>query len=82
MEYWKSHVYEKTENKERMTISVRWVVTQKQKDGNVTCKARLVERGCEDENLKEIYGDSPTCFREYFRILLAIIITNKWKIHS
>ena len=29
MEYWKSHVYEKIENKERMAISVRWVVTQK-----------------------------------------------------
>ena len=46
LENWKlNHVYERVENKGQMQISVRWVVTQKYKDSNITYKARLVAWG-------------------------------------
>ena len=45
-------------------------------------KARLLARGFEEENLVEIRKDSPTCCKENFRVLLLLIIANKWKIHS
>lgn len=46
LENWKlHHVYERVENKGQMQISVRWVVTQKYKDSNITYKARLVAWG-------------------------------------
>ena len=45
-------------------------------------KARLVARGFEESNLNEIRKDSPTCCKQNFRLLLAIVVTNKWKVHS
>ena len=47
----------------------------------MTYKARLVARGFEEssENLKK---DSPTCSKESLRMLLAIISSNNWKLHS
>ena len=45
-------------------------------------KARLLARGFEEENLVEIRKDSPTYCKENFRVLLLLIIANKWKIHS
>ena len=45
-------------------------------------KARLVVRGFEESNLIDIRKDSTTCCKENFRLLLAIVVTNKWKVHS
>ena len=48
----------------------------------VLYKARLVARGFEESNLIDIRKDSPTCCKENFRLLQAIAVTNKWKVHS
>ena len=55
---------------------------QKYKGKGMYYKARLVARGFEESNLINICKDSPTCCKEHFRLLLAIVVTNKWKVHS
>ena len=49
------------------------------KDGNA--KARLVARGCED-NETNVRTDSPTCSKETIRIALSIAASEKWKCNS
>ena len=61
---WLEHdAIEAVENTGQKYISVRWVVTEKIKDGKSIIKARLVARGCE-ENTENLQKDSPTCSRE------------------
>ena len=55
---------------------------QKYKGKDMYYKARLVARGFEDSNLINICKDSPTCCKEHFCLLLATVVTNKWKVHS
>ena len=43
-------------------------------------KARLVARGYEETN--KVRSDSPTCFRDSIRMLLAVAIGKDWIIHS
>ena len=62
-------------------ISVRWVITQKVKDGRLITKARLVARGFE-ENTSGLQKDSPTCSREAIRILIAIASSKQWVCHT
>ena len=62
-------------------ISTRWVCTRKIKGGNVVHKARLVARGFE-ENSKLLQKDSPTCSKETLRIVLFMIASHSWKVHS
>ena len=82
IENWKNNnVYEETVDKGQCTISTRWVVTEKIKDGLNIIKARLVARGFE-ENTDDINTYSPTCHKETFRLALAIIAANNWKCHS
>ena len=50
---------------------------QKYKGKGMYYKARLVARGFEESNLINICKDSPTCCKEHFRLLLAIVVTNK-----
>ena len=45
-------------------------------------KACLVVRGFEEENLKDIRKDSPTCCKDNFHLVTSIIASNQWKIHS
>ena len=45
-------------------------------------KARLVATGFEDSNLIDMRKNSPTWRTENFGLLLAIAVTNKWKVHS
>jgi transposase InsO family protein len=63
------------------TISTRWVCTRKIKGGVVVYKARLVARGFE-ENSKLLQTDSPTCSKESLRIVLTVISSKSWKLHS
>ena len=63
------------------TISTRWVCTRKIKGGKVVHKARLVARGFE-ENSKFLQTDSPTCSKESLRMLLCIISSHSWVLHS
>ena len=62
--------------------SVRWVINQNFKGEDMHHKARLVERGFKESNLVDIRKDSPTCCKESFRLLLAIVVTNKWQVRS
>ena len=68
-------------NNGQKAISTRWVCTRKMKGNKMVCKARLVARGFE-ENSKALQTDSPTCSKESLRIVLAIISSYEWKLHS
>ena len=82
MKNWiQNDVFEAVENKGQRYISVRWVVTEKVKEGKTITKARLVARGYE-ENTEHLRKDSPTCSKEAVRILLTIASTMQWTCHT
>ena len=82
-ENWKDHkVFEEVENEGQRVISVRWVITKKNKDQKLTYKARLVARSFEELDRDNIRTDSPICFKEKFRLVLTIIVSHKWKFKS
>ena len=73
---WKENdVFEEVEDRRQKAITVRWVITEKVKYGQIVTKARLVARGFE-ENTENLRKDSPTCSREAIRILIAIASSN------
>ena len=74
-------VFEEVEDKKQKAITVRWVITEKIKEGRLITKARLVARGFE-ENTEILRKDSPTCSREAIRILIAIASSNNWKCNT
>ena len=45
-------------------------------------KTRLVARGFEDENLNNMRKDSPIFCKDNFRLVLCIIVSNSWIIHT
>ena len=45
-------------------------------------KTRLVARGFEERNLNNIRKSSLTCCEDNFRLVLSIIVSNSWIIHS
>ena len=61
-------VFESVQNENQPTISSRWIITEKFKDGKKIVKACLVARGFE-EDLSNFTKDSPTCSRECLRLL-------------
>ena len=75
---WKeNNVFEEVEDRKQKAITVRWVITEKVKEGRPITKARLVARGFE-ENTSSLRKDSPTCSREAIRILIAIASSKRW----
>ena len=74
-------VYEEVEFNQQPLLSVRWVVTEKVKNGENVLKARLVARGFE-EYTNELRKDSPTCAKESVRVTLAIAMAQNWECHS
>ena len=62
-------VFDEVEDRRQKAISVRWVVTEKVREGNTVTKARLVARGFE-ENTTDLPKDSPTVSREAIRFLI------------
>ena len=62
-------------------ITTRWVCTRKIKGNQVVHKARLVARGFEEDQTS-FQKDSPTCSKESLRLLLAILSSQSWKLHS
>ena len=80
---WTTHnVYEEVDDNDQKVISLRWVLSQKYKDSGIVYKARLVARGFEEEHLNELRKDSPTCCKVSFCLVVSIIATNMWTIHS
>ena len=78
LQKWRDYeVYEEVEESNQKTISVRWVLTEK--EGKV--KARLVARGFEDKDL-DTRTDSPTCSKMNLRLIIAIAASKGWKINA
>ena len=75
-------VYDEVDDIGQTTVSMRWLVSKKYKNEDVTYKVRLVPRGFEEEHFDKIRKDSPTFCKVNFHVLLFLIVANKWKIHS
>ena len=75
-------MFEEVLDEGQETIGSRWVVTEKEKhDGQkLQTKARLVARGFQ-ETMKP-QSDSPTVSKESFKILMAILANNDFKLAS
>ena len=74
-------VYEEVDDVGQEYISVRWVITEKVKQGKPLIKARLVARGFE-ECTTDLRKDSPTCYKETERLALAFATSKKWSCHT
>jgi hypothetical protein len=82
IENWKENdVFEIKEDIGQKTLSCRWVITEKIKDGQKKVKARLVVRGFEEEDNSE-GTDSPTCKPEILKMALCIIKMKGWKVKT
>ena len=82
LQKWKDvDAYEEVQDTGQRSISCRWVCTEKKKDSALILKARLVARGFE-ENTVQLQTDSPTCHKESLRLLLCILASNSWTVHS
>ena len=80
---WRKHnVYDETEDVGQRVILVKWVITQKFKNNKMIYKTHLVARGFEEENLNNICKDSPKCCEDNFCLVVSIIVSNLWIIHS
>lgn len=75
-------VYEEVPDVGQNVLSVRWVLTEKQKDGELLVKARLVARGFEENWSDEHRKDSPTCSKDSLRLSLTLISAHKWKVNA
>ena len=62
-------------------VSSRWVLTEKVKGGDLVLKARLVARGFEELD-PQVQTDSPTCQKECLRLLLVVLVSHNWHMHS
>ena len=63
-------------------LSVRWVITEKIKEGISHVKARLLVRGFEEQWCADDSRDSPTCTKDSFRIVLTLCSAMKWQVRS
>ena len=78
---WKENeVYEEVEDLGQKTVALRWVITNKVKDGKAVCKARLVAKGFQEKDVGE--KEAPTCAAEAFRICLAMMLMKGWEAKS
>ena len=78
LQRWKDNdVYVEVVDVGQRVISVRWVVTDKFKNGSLETKARLVARGFEEVST-EMRKDSPTCSRESIFLLILVASANYW----
>ena len=79
---WTTHnVYEEVYDNDQKVISLRGIFSQKYKDSGIVYKTRLVARGFE-EHLNELQKYSPTCCKVSFRLVVSIIVSDMWTIHS
>ena len=74
-------VFEVVPYANQKTVSSRWILTEKYKDGVKTVKARLVARGFEEDSSR-YRKDSPTCSRESLRLVFVTAALMCWKLES
>ena len=80
---WTTHnVYEEVYDNDQKVISLRGIFRQKYKDSGIVYKTCLVARGFEEEHLNELQKYSPTCCKVNFRLVVSIIVSDMWTIHS
>ena len=70
-------VYNEVPDVNQERISLRWIITEKEVEGVVCLKARLVCRGFEETGFTET--DSPTCGKDALRIFASIAVMNGWE---
>lgn len=75
-------VFQEVDDLGQRCISLRWIITEKFKDGNPLIKARLVARGFEEKLGNEFRKDSPTCTKDSLRITLSLVPSFGWKCNS
>ena len=81
LENWKRmDVYEEVEDRGQNYVTVKWVLSEKEVDNKPMNKARLVARGFEE--FVDRQTDSPTHNKESFRVAVAVISSQNWKINS
>ena len=61
LENWKNKIFTAVDNEEQKIMSVKWVLSEKTKEGVSKVKARLVAQGFEDMERNFARKDSPTC---------------------
>ena len=76
-----NEVFEEVPFENQTTVSTRWVISEKFKDGVKRTKARLVARGFE-EDTRNLRIDSPTCSRECLRMVFMTAALMNWKLQS
>ena len=76
-----NNVFEEVNDEGQKAISTRWIVTEKVKEGEKICKARLVARGFEEE-IAEWEKDAPTCNAETLKFCLAVIKLKQWNCYT
>lgn len=74
-------VYESVIYANQPTISSRWIITEKFREGVKKVKARLVARGFEEDSSKLI-KDSPTCSRESLKLVFLTASLKRWNVQS
>ena len=68
-------VFESVQNENQPTISSRWIITEKFKDGRkADLKVHIVIQGFE-EDTSNFMKDSPTCSHECLRLVFATAAT-------
>ena len=75
-------VFEEVHFDNQPLVNVRWVLTEKWKDGVKYTKARLVAKGFQDKTNVDVRKDSPTCLRDSLHIALMLAATNNWAVRS
>ena len=81
LENWKKkEVYSEEEDMGQMSISLRWVLSWKVKNGENITKARLCANNFEE--VKDFPTDSPCCSRIGIHAILILIISNQWETKS
>ena len=74
LESWKKNiVFTEVDNERQEIVSVRWVLSEKTQEGVSKVKARLVAQGFEEMERNFVRKDSPTCVRENFSLVLAVM---------
>ena len=75
-----NEVYEEVERKNQKCVSTKWIITEKEREGQSICKARLVARGFEEKEVG--YTDAPTCAPETLKMALSIIVSMGWRVKT
>ena len=83
LQSWKTNeVYEEVSYENQKCISVRWVCGMKScKNSYIYPKSRLVAREFEEDN-HNLNKESPTCSKDSFRVINAIVTQKQWKLNT